>query len=107
MPTIMLPVTLAATTEPNAPTSIMPSMPIFTTPDRSLNMPLCAANAIGVARTKLLTNIPVKFIDLSRVAQMRKAKMAAPATNKRAKFARWNPLTACQIPANATVVPRR
>ena len=32
----MLPLTLATTTEVNAPISIMPSMPMLTTPERSL-----------------------------------------------------------------------
>ena len=39
----------AARIAKNAPISIIPSSPMFTTPERSLNMPPSAANVSGVA----------------------------------------------------------
>jgi hypothetical protein len=39
----------AARIAKNAPISIIPSSPMFTTPERSLNMPPIAANVSGVA----------------------------------------------------------
>ena len=39
----------AARIAKNAPMSIIPSRPMFTTPERSLNMPPTAANVSGVA----------------------------------------------------------
>ena len=68
-----LSVRLAATTAVCAAISIMPSMPMFTTPARSLITPHSAASAMGVARTSELLNMPTRLNDFPRAAHIRKA----------------------------------
>ena len=48
-PRYQVPVTSAPQTEKNAPTSIIPSRPMFTTPERSEKRPPRDANINGVA----------------------------------------------------------
>ena len=91
--------------EAKAPANIIPSMPMLTTPERSLYRPLIAANAIGVALTKLLTSIPVRLIDLSREAQTRKARIPIPTTNATTRLTRSKPLNNCQTVAKTTTPP--
>ena len=52
-PPIQLPVLSAPQIPQNAPISIIPSRPMFTTPERSENMPPIAAKVSGVAKTSI------------------------------------------------------
>ena len=49
-PTTQLPLQIAPQTAKKAPISIIPSSPMFTTPERSQKMPPIAAKASGVAK---------------------------------------------------------
>ncbi len=49
----------------NAPTSIIPSRPMFTTPDRSEKIPPIAANASGVAKRRVAAISPAVKIPSS------------------------------------------
>ena len=49
-PTTQLPLQIDPQTAKNAPISIIPSRPMFTTPERSEKMPPIAAKASGVAK---------------------------------------------------------
>ena len=50
----------------NAPISIIPSSPMFTTPERSLNMPPIAANVSGVAQRSVAARSADQTTTLSR-----------------------------------------
>jgi hypothetical protein len=52
-PPTQLPVLSAPQIPQNAPISIIPSRPMFTTPERSENMPPIAAKVSGVAKTSI------------------------------------------------------
>jgi hypothetical protein len=57
----------------NAPDSIIPSMPMFTTPTRSQSTPARPAKAMGTARTTVACKSPISESDLSAVAQVKNA----------------------------------
>ena len=69
-----LSVTLVTTAEVNAPPSSMPSMAMFTTPDRSQRTPESAPNTIGTARLTDACSTPVRLIDWPAATQTRKVK---------------------------------
>ena len=56
----------------NAPTSNMPSIPIFITATLSERTPASPARAIGTALTTVACNIPVREKDLPAVAHTKK-----------------------------------
>ena len=57
-PTTQLPLQTEPQMPKNAPVSIMPSRPMFTTPERSEKMPPIAANASGVAKRSIDASTP-------------------------------------------------
>ena len=71
---------MAADTAAMAAESMMPSSPMLITAERSLITPHMAANAMGVARTTEVFNIPTRSMDLPAVAQSRNAATKQNAT---------------------------
>ena len=57
-PTTQLPLQTEPQTAKNAPMSIIPSRPMFTTPERSEKIPPIAANASGVAKRSVAAITP-------------------------------------------------
>ena len=57
-PTTQLPLQIEPQTAKNAPISIIPSSPMFTTPERSEKIPPIAANASGVANRSVEASSP-------------------------------------------------
>ncbi len=69
-----LPVALATTAEAKAPESSIPSMAMFTTPERSQMMPDMAPKVIGTLRCRVSCRIPARFMLPPEPAQVRKLK---------------------------------
>ena len=67
-PITQLPVSAQTTIPKNAPASIIPSSPMFTTPERSQKMPPIAASASGVAKRSVAATRPMLKTDSSSVA---------------------------------------
>ncbi len=67
-------------TEIMAERSMIPSMAILVTPDRSHITPQSAARQMGVARTRVLFIIPTRSIELPLAAQIKKAATKQKAT---------------------------
>ena len=72
-PSHRLSVMLAAMTATMAAVSIMPSMAMLTTPERSHSTPLSAAKGDGGGALQRQVKMPSRLIDLPRTAQTRKA----------------------------------
>ena len=84
-PPTQLPVLSAPQMPQNAPISIMPSRPMFTTPERSENMPPIAAYVSGVAKTsidaiRLAVKTSFRSAVLERVASTPRPTPRSPTT---------------------------
>ena len=108
-PQTQLPVLSAPQIPQKAPISIIPSRPMFTTPERSENIPPTAANVSGVAKTsiwaiRLAFQTWIKFASLERVASSaRPTPMIAAATAPHPTFSA--PRVAAKMPQRAARMP--
>ena len=84
----------APSTPKNAPESIIPSRPMFTTPLRSENMPPIAANVSGVAQTSVDATSAPQDDDEVQVRRRTSGWRAAPSTMPSDADARRRPTRA-------------
>src|SRR5215218_9565731 len=110
-PQTQLPVLSAPQMPQNAPISIMPSRPMFTTPERSENIPPSAAKVSGVAKTsieaiRLGVKTSPRFPTLDCIA-----RIASPPPTTPAAIAppptRPPPLVTATMPNSTATIPSR
>ena len=83
----------------------MPSMPMFTTPDRSHRMPLRAPSAIGVHRETVATSMLISENCSPAVAHTISAMVNTPNEMPRISVdLRWKPRTNCEAPRKPSTI---
>jgi len=85
--------------EVSAAVSIIPSMAMLMTPERSHSTPLNAASAMGVARCSAVSKMPIRFRLRPRAAQVRNESVRKAATSpSMAPSQRPRPRASCSTP---------